>query len=379
MENYTYSFTSGSTFAGMDVHKKTIAFCVFSAYTGKVLDERELPHDLPKVIKYLVKIQDGHGKINTCYEASSCGFGLQRTLEAHGIFCEVVAPSSIPRRPGERVKTDRRDARKLATLYAAGLLTTIDIPDEEQEAVRSLLRCRGDLTETITRTKQRILAFLLTRGFRYPGKTHWTKAFRTWVCALSMAERDQTTLHTYLYQLDQLEQEVRRLEVDLAAVANEARYEAPIKVLMAFRGIGLVSALTLIFELGDIRRFAHPRQLMAYLGLVPSEHSSGNRTKRGGITKTGNVHVRNAVISAAWKYTRPPRCSQALKERQQAVSAEVVGVTWKAQRRLYKRFNKLCQTKPRCVANTALARELVGFLWAALHLENPLITPNVRA
>lgn len=379
MENYTYSFTSGSTIAGMDVHKRTIALCVYSASTGKVLDERELPHDLPKVIKYLLRIQDRHGKLRTCYEASSCGFGLQRALEGHGISCEVVAPSSIPRRPGERVKTDRRDAKKLATLYAAGLLTAINIPDEEQEAIRSVLRCRGDLTETITRTKQRILAFLLTRGFRYPGKTHWTKTFRTWVCALPMAEWDQTTLHTYLYQLDQLEKEVRRLEADLAAIANEARYEAPVKVLMAFRGIGLVTALTLLFELGDIRRFAHPRQLMAYLGLVPSEHSSGNRTKRGGITKTGNVQVRKAIISAAWKYTRPPRCSRLLKEQQQAVSAEVVGITWKAQRRLYKRFNKLCQTKPRCVANTALARELVGFLWAALHLDNPLITPNVRA
>ena len=188
MENYTYSFTSGSTFAGMDVHKKTIAFCVFSASTGRVLDERELPHDVPKVIKYLLKIQERHGKIRTCYEASSCGFGLQRALEAHGISCEVVAPSSIPRRPGERVKTDRRDARKLATLYAAGLLTTINVPGEEQEAIRSLLRCRGDLTDTITRTKQRILAFLMTRGFRYPGKSRWTKAFRTWICALPMAE-----------------------------------------------------------------------------------------------------------------------------------------------------------------------------------------------
>ena len=169
----------------------------------------------------------------------------------------------------------------LATLYAAGLLTTINVPDEEHEAIRSALRCRGDLTETIARTKQRILAFLLSRGFRYPGKTHWTKAFRAWVCALSMAEWDQITLQTYLYQLDQLEQEVRRLEVDLAALANEARYEAPVKVLMAFRGIGLVSALTLIFELGDIRRFAHPRQLMAYLGLVPSEHSSGKSHETG--------------------------------------------------------------------------------------------------
>lgn len=380
MQNYTNSSTPGLSIAvGMDVHKKTIALCVYNALTGEILDEQELLHDLPKVLKYFRKIQDHHGRVHACYEASSCGFGLQRALEAQGISCEVVAPSSIPRRSGERVKTDRRDARKLATMYAAGLLTTISIPDEEQEAIRSLLRCRGDLTETITRTKQRILAFLLTRGFQYPGKARWTQKFHVWVRALPMPEIDQITLHTYLHQLEQLEHEVHRIEADLRALASRARYQALVKVLMAFRGIGLVTALTLVFELGDIRRFSHPRQLMAYLGLVPSEHSSGNRTKRGGITKTGNVHVRNAVISAAWKYTRPPRCSRMLKERQQAVSAEVVAVTWKAQRRLYKRFHKLGQTKPRCVANTAIARELVGFLWAALHLENPLITNRVRA
>lgn len=380
MQNYTNSSTAGFSIAvGMDVHKKTIALCVYNAFRGEVLDERELLHDLPKVLKYFQKLQERHVRVHACYEASSCGFGLQRALEAQGVSCEVVAPSSIPRRPGERVKTDRRDARKLATLYAAGLLTTINIPDEEQEAIRSLLRCRGDLTGMITKTKQRILSFLQARGFAYPGKTRWTQKFDAWVCAIPMPQIDHITLHTYLHQLKQLEHEVIRIEGDLKTVANRDRYKAPVKVLMAFRGIGLVTALTLVFELGDIRRFSHPRQLMAYLGLVPSEHSSGNRTKRGGITKTGNVHVRNAVISAAWKYTRPPRCSRVLKERQQAVSAEVVAITWKAQRRLYKRFHKLCQTKPRCVANTAIARELVGFLWAALHLENPLITNRVQA
>ena len=380
MQNYTNSSTPGfSITVGMDVHKKTIALCVYNAFKGEILDERELVHDLPKVHKYFQRLEDRHVRVHACYEASSCGFGLQRALEAQGVSCEVVAPSSIPRRPGERVKTDRRDARKLATLYAAGLLTTISIPDEEQEAIRSLLRCRGDLTGTIGQTKQRILSFLQTRGFVYPGKTRWTQKFDDWVCALPMPEIDHITLHTYLHQLEQLEREVISIKTDLEAIANRDRYKAPVKVLMAFRGIGLVTALTLVFELGDIRRFSHPRQLMSYLGLVPSEHSSGNRTKRGGITKTGNVHVRNAVISAAWKYARPPRCSRVLKERQQAVSAEVVAITWKAQRRLYKRFHKLCQTKARCVANTAVARELVGFLWAALHLETPLITTRVQA
>lgn len=374
MQNYIKTFTFLSPLSvGMDVHKKTIASCLYHAGSGVILDERELPHDLAKVTNYLQKVQDRHGDLRSCYEASSCGFGLQRKLQAQGISCEVVAPSSIPRRPGDRVKTDRRDARKLATLYAAGLLTPICVPDEEQEALRSLLRCRGDLCETITRTKQRILAFLQVRGFQYCGRSRWTKVFHAWVRALPITGVDQTTLQTYLHQLQQLEQEVLRIEGDLAEQAERDPYRAPVKVLLAFRGIGLVTALTFVLELGDIRRFATPRQLMAYLGLVPSEHSSGDHTQRGGITKTGNTHVRKALVSAAWKYACPPRCSRVLQQRQQAVTVEVIALAWKAQQRLYKRFRSLSQTKSRCVANTAVARELAGFLWAALHLENPLI------
>lgn len=249
----------------MDVHKKTIVLCVYNAFTGGVLDKRELLHDLPQVLKYFWKIQARHGRVHACYEASSCGFGLQRALEAQGISREVVAPSSIPRRSGERVKTDRRDARELATLYVADLLTTISIRDEEQEAIRSSLRRRGDLTETINRTKQRILSFLQTRWFVYPRKTCWTQMFRTSVRALSMPEIDQITLHTYLHQFEQLEHELHRIETDLQAVAIRARRKALVKILMAFRGIGLVTALTLVVELGDIRRFSHPQQLEAYL------------------------------------------------------------------------------------------------------------------
>lgn len=371
----TYSLSLSSLqFVGMDVHKKTIAFCVYDPWQQCIIDERELPHDLPKVCKYLRRIRGDSGELRSCYEASSCGFGLHRVLNAEaGISCDVIAPSLIPRCSGDHRKTDRRDAKELARLHAAGLLTTIHVPDESQESVRSLLRCRGDMTETITRLKQRLLSFLQIRGFRYPGKTTWTKTFRTWVCSLPVSDLDQITLHTYLHQLEQLEQEVLRIEADLAQEAERNHYRVPVKVLMAFRGISLITALTLAFELGDIRRFAHPRQLMAYLGLVPSEYSSGERTKRGRITKTGNVHVRNVLISAAWKYANRPRCSRTLHQRQEAVTAEVISVSWKAQNRLYKRFHRLCKTKPRCVANTAVARELVGFLWEALHLENPLI------
>ncbi len=358
----------------MDVHKKSIALCVYDNSAGEAVDERQLPNDMPKIRKYIRQVQRRYGALRCCYEASSCGFGLQRALQAQGVPCEVIAPSSIPRRSGERVKTDRRDASKLATLYAAGLLRPVCVPEEEQEAARSLLRCRADLVESITRTKQRILCFLQTRGFRYTGATHWTKAFRRWLSALPVAAVDQVTLQTYLHKLAYLEQEVHRLEQQLAEEAEKDRYREPVGVLMVFRGIGIVTALTLACEWGDIRSFAHPRQLMAYLGLVPSEYSSGDHTQRGSITKTGNTHVRKVLVSTAWKDAAQPRCSRVLRERQKGVSAEVVLLAWKAQCRLYKRFRKLSQTKSRCVANTAVARELAGFLWEArcMHTGSPL-------
>jgi len=361
-------------YVGMDVHKKTIAFCVYDPMRRCITDERELPHDLSKVRKYLSRIQENSGEIQACYEASSCGYGLYRELNSlEGIFCDVIAPSMIPRRAGDHQKTDRRDAQELATLHAAGLLTKIHVPDESQEAVRSLLRCRGDLVETVTCLKQRIQSFLQARGFQYPGKTAWTKTFRTWVYSLSVGDLDQITLHTYLHQLEQMEQEVLRLESELAKEADRDPYRAPVKVLMAFRGVRLITALTVVFELGDIRRFAHPRPLMSYLGLTPREYSSGERTKRGGITKTGNVHVRTALISTGWKYANRPRCSRTLKERQQGVTAEVVSISWRAQNRLYKRFHQLCKSNPRCVANPAIVRELVSFFWEALQVRDPLI------
>ena len=353
-------------FVGMDVHKRTIAFCAFNRDTGVIVDERQLVHDVPRVRKYLAKLQREHGELACCYEASSCGYGLQRVLAAHGIPCEVIAPTSIPRRAGDRVKTDRRDAQNLACLYAGGLLTPVTVPDEDQEAVRSLLRCRADFVQTAAQTKHRILSFVQTRGFRYSGATNWTKAFRAWVNALSLTGADQLTLQAYLHNLEYQEMGIRNLEDQLAEAARQEPLRPAVQVLMAFRGIGLITALTVVCELGDIRRFSHPRQLMAYLGLVPSEYSSGNRTRRGAITKTGNTQVRTALVSAAWKYTAPPRCSKVLLERQQRVSAEVVTLSWKAQTRLYQKFAKLSRTKLRPVAAVAVARELAGFLWAAL-------------
>ena len=357
-------------YVGMDVHKRTIALCVYDSDRGIVIDERELKHDLPKVRKYLERLQRRSREIHCCYEASSCGYGLHR---AWGIRCEVIAPSSIPRRSGDRVKTDRRDAQKLATLHAAGLLTPVHVPDPDHEAVRSLLRCRADLVDTLVRLKQRIRAFLLVRGFRCTTSNPWTKAYYEWVCGVPVTEVDQITLHTYLNQLTIHEQEIRRLEQELAKQAEKEAYKGMVRVMMAFRGIRLVTALTLAFELGDLRRFSSASQLMAYLGLVPSEYSSGSRTQRGAITKTGNGQARKALISASWKYAAQPKCGKVLRARQEGISAEVIAIAWKAQNRLYRRFHKLSRVKSRCVATTAVARELAGFIWAALQVEQPSI------
>ena len=352
----------------MDVHNRSVSVCAYDPETAAIIDERQLPHDVARVRKYVHRLQQRHGPVACCYEASSCGFGLQRALQSDGLRCEVIVPSSIPRRSGDRVKTDRRDAQRLASLYAADMFTPVCVPDEAQEAVRSLLRCRTDLVLSITQTKQRTLSFIQTRGYQYKGVTLWTKANRAWLEALPVAGVDQVTLQTYLHKLAYLEQEVRRLEDRLAQEATQDRYRDAVNILMAFRGIGLVTAMTLICEFGSIDRFAHPRLLMAYFGLVPSEYSSGDHRRRGSITKASNTHARKALVSTARKYARPPRCSQALRERQQAVSADIVALSWKAQQRLFKRFLRLSQTKPRNVAAVAVARELVGFLWEALHL-----------
>ena len=380
MKTLTHSIDVPSCYyVGIDVHKKTISFCVFDPYRRKVMDQRQLPHDLPKVQKYLGQWLKQTHHLHCCYEASSCGFGLQRSLDAlDGISCKVIAPSLIPSCYGDRIKTDSRDAEKLAGLHANGLLTSITVPEESHESHRSLLRCRGDLVEMMTTTKQRIHAFLQMHGFRYEKGKAWTKTHRVWLSSLSLSDTDHLTLHTYLNQLTQLEQEVERLEHELAKIAEQERYATQVKVLMAFRGISLITALTILFELGDLRRFPHPRDLMSFLGLVPSEHSSGGCTKRGGITKTGNVHVRKALVSCAWKYMKQPRCSPTLRKRQESVSGEVVSLSWKVQTRLYKRSKKLLQSKKRCVANVAIARELVGFIWAALHIENPLVTTRSK-
>jgi len=289
-----------------------------------------------------------------------------RALEEAGHAVVPIIMGGIEESIQGANKTDRRDAEKLATMYTAGFLTAVTVPDPELESTRALVRCRAALVTDLTRTKHRAIKFLQTRGLVYRERTNWSQRFWLWLAKVELGEVDQLVLDTYTYQVHYLEVQITALEAELKEEAKKDRYADAVAVLGAFRGIALITALTLVCELGDIRRFAHPHQLMAYLGLVPSEHSSGNQVRRGPITKSGNTHARKAIVSAAWKYAARPAKPRALKERQVGLNPGVIVTSWKAQQPLYKRFHALAFRKSRSVAVVAVARELTGFLWAAM-------------
>lgn len=371
------SESTKSVIVGFDVHKNTISACVLDPQTGDVLLERVFKNRFESLKKFIRTLRRSTGEPRCCYEASCCGFVLYHELTKLHVPCEVIAPSSIPRRSGDRVKNDRIDARKLASFYAAGLIKSVDIPDQEQEATRAVIRCRQALVDDLNRTKKRVTSLLLARGLSFTEGTNWSQRFWLWIGRIArekrLDERDQMVLNTYTQQIEYIKTQIAALEARIEHEAQQPRYRETVRKLGAFRGIATLSALTLAAEIGDIRRFAHPRQLMAYLGLVPSEHSSGERTKRGSITKSGNTHARKAIVSAAWKYATRPQRGHPLKKRQALLPPEqaprILTTSWKAQQRLYKRFHALAHRKPRSVAAVAVARELTGFLWAALQTE----------
>lgn len=366
------SESTKSIIVGLDVHKATISACVLEE--GQVIFERVFKNSFESLKKFIRLVRRRAGEPSCCYEASCCGFVLYHELKRLSVHCEVIAPSSIPRRSGDRVKNDRVDAQKLASFYAAGLLKGVDIPDREQEATRALIRCRQALVDDLYRTKKRVTSLLLARGLSFTDGTNWSQKFWLWINRIArqkhLDERDQIVLDTYTQHIEYIKSQIAALERKIEHEAEQPRYRDAVRRLGAFRGIAVLSALTLAAEIGDVRRFANPRQLMAYLGLTPSEHSSGDYTKRGSITKAGNTHARKAIVSAAWKYAARPTRGHPLKKRQAllppAEAPKILAISWKAQLRLYKRFHALAFRKPRSVANVAVARELTGFLWAAL-------------
>lgn len=356
-----------STFVGMDVHKKDIAVAMLIPGHASPLEWRV--SNEPTAIRRLGrKLQrEGQGPVHCVYEAGPCGYALQRQLQALGLACDVVAPSMIPIRPGERIKTDRRDARKLAELARGGLLTVVHPPTEDEEAVRDLCRGRDDARLDLMRARHRLSKFLLRRG-RVFDRRAWSQAHRWWLGTQTFERTaERVMFEDYLLAVDQAIARRRSLELHLADLSREPRYAEAVGWLRCFHGVDTVTAITVIAELHDFRRFRSPSQLMAYLGLVPREYSSGPRQQRGRITHTGNRHVRRLLIEAAWHYRHKPRVSERLAQRRHNQPEAMIALADRAQLRLCRRYRRMERRgKHPTKIVVAVARELVGYLWAAL-------------
>lgn len=351
---------------GLDVHKETISVGVLRPGEEKAVFYGVIEHSVLAVGKLVKRLSVDGEVIDFCYEAGSCGYGLYRQLTRLGHRCKVVAPSLIPRKAGDRMKTDRRDALKLGELDGAGLLTAVWVPDEEQESMRDLTRAREDMKSMERCARQRLGAFLLRHGWVYGGKSRWTKSYFRWLSEIRCATPvQQVVLQEYIDAVRQCSRRVGGLELQMREALSGYRLRAVVQGLMALRGMSLVSAMTTVAELGDLTRFASPRDLMGYLGMVPSEHSSGPTRRQGGITRTGNGHVRRILVEAAWNYRFSARKSRAIQQRAEQSSEPIQAIAWQAQKRLCGRYRALTlQGKNSKLVTTAVARELVGFIWA---------------
>jgi transposase len=348
---------------GLDVHKKTIVACWL---LGGQEEVRQFPNT-PGEVKRLLKQLGRRGTVRACYEAGPCGYEIRRQLEGMGVSCAVIAPSLIPKRAGDRVKTDRRDAQKLARLYRAGELTEIRVPTESEESVRDLVRCREDATEDRLRAWHRLIKFLLRYGRIWTQSRNGTKRHWAWLRAQRFDDpRQQRTYEEYLAQVDFLVERLRNLDQEIAAVASEEPWRPLVDRLKCLRGISTLSALTLVVEIGDFRRFK-PRELSAFVGLVPSMYASGDTKRPGGITKAGNSHVRRIVIEAAHHARHRPQLPSLVRRRTAGQPESVHELVVKAQHRLHLKFVRLRgRGKNTSVAVTAIARELLGFIWALM-------------
>lgn len=355
-----------SKYIGLDVHKATIAVAVAAGIGGEVRYLGEICNTeaaLTKLVKQLCKNGE---RLSFCYEAGPCGYGAYRQLRELKQACLVVAPSLIPRKAGDRVKTDRRDSLSLARLLRAGELTAVWVPDSAHEALRDLVRAREDMKHLQRQAKQRLLAFLLRHGKRYDGKSNWTQMHFRWLETVKFERPiQQIVFQEYIDAVLAGQRRVQGLDRLLEQAAQASATWPVIEALMALRGVNLLTAVTIVAEIGDLKRFANAPQLMAYLGLVPSEHSSGATVRRGGITKTGNSHVRRVLIEAAWTYRHAARKTAVLQRRAERTSPKVQEIAWAAQQRLCQRYRQLhAKGKLQVQICTAVARELSGFIWA---------------
>lgn len=365
-------------YLGMDVHKDSITIATLPATAKAPTRLERLPNDLPKLKKWLDRVAR-EGEVHACYEASGAGYVLHRALRDWGYACEVIAPSLIPKRAGVHRKHDKRDAADLARLYRAGELVPVRIPSEADERVRDVVRCRETFQREILKSRHYILKFLATRGFVFREGTNWCTPHLRWLQHLTtddspLAREDRMVYREYhallLYKLQRREELDRQIE----QLAELPTLKPMVAILQCFRGISLHSAMVLATELVDWRRFERPGQLACYLGLISREDSSGARQRLGSITKAGNSHCRHVLVQAAWSYRHRPQISVDLKRRQQGQAPAVITHAWKAQQRLHARFNHLSYRKRPQIAVVAVARELVGFLWAVAREVEPVST-----
>jgi transposase len=356
-----------AVFVGLDTSKMTISIALAEeGRQGEVRFLGDIDHTPEAVRRLVTKLAGKYGQLLFCYEAGPTGYGLQRQICALGHDCAVIAPSLIPKRPGERVKTNRRDAITLARLHRAGELTRIWVPDPGHEAVRELVRAREAAMADLRTKRQHLQSFLLRHGRIYSGSRPWTQVHARWLSNLSFEHSAQyLVLREYRQAIDDAETRLERLTQHVAEVVSSWSMAPVVEAYQALRGVAFLTAVTFVAEIGDVRRFETPRQLMAYLGLTPSEHSTGDQVRRGGITKAGNTRARRVLIEGAWTYRFPARMSRLLQERQAGLPKIVRAIAWKAQVRLCGRYRKLMAAgKRQTVVTTAIAREMAAFLWA---------------
>jgi len=357
---------NSTTWVGIDDAADKFDVAIFYSQEENPREESQVMNDPDGLGRFVKKLKALPGEVRCVYEAGVLGYTLQRFLKKKGISCDVVAPSLTPRRPGDRVKTNKRDARKLAKLYRAGELTSILIPTEKQEALRDLLRAREDTLEDFTRRRHRLSKFLLRNGLKYRLGKAWSKGHWQWIrnCHFEEANR-QMVLNEYRKSVEETQEQLKTFDEAVEEIAKQPEYIRISSYLMALRGVKAITAMTIIAEAVDLKRYVSAPAFMDSNGLVPSENSTGDTERRGSITKTGNSHLRRVLVESAWHYRHSGVASRTLKQRRKGLPEEVVRIAEEADRRLTKKFAKMVHRGKRStIAAVAVARELAGFVWA---------------